>query len=113
MKYNEFINNIKFGIATAFVYDSPKNRFVYSNGDITEETFDNVTDETEFKVCNINDLPEVKSVMIENFLAELEPAENVEDDEYNDIKKRLETGDAKIGYWSENDGNEVIYMLIF
>ena len=113
MRYNEFIQNIKFGNATAFVYDSPNNRFVYSNGEITEDTFENITEDTVFEVCNINDLPEVKSVMIENFLAELEPAENVEDDEYNEIKKRLETGDAKIGYWSENDGNDDIYMLIF
>jgi hypothetical protein len=113
MKYNEFINNIKFGIATAFVYDSPNNRYIYSSGEITEDTFANVTEDTIFKVCNINDLPVVKSVMIENFLAELEPAENVEDDEYNEIKKRLETGDAKIGYWSENDGKDNIYMLIF
>ncbi len=113
MKYNEFIKSIEFGNATAFVYDSPNNRFVYSNGDITEDTFENVTENTVFEVCNINDLPVVKSVMIENFLAELEPSENVVDDEYNEIKKRLETGDAKIGYWSENDGNDDIYMLIF
>lgn len=113
MKYNEFIKNIEFGNATAFVYDSPNNRYIYSNGEITEDTFENVTDETEFEIVGINELPEVKEVIVDNFLSELEPAANVEDDEYNEIKRRLETGDAKIGYWSENDGNDDIYMLIF
>lgn len=113
MKYNEFINNIKFGIATAFVYDSPNNRYIYSSGEITEDTFESVTDETEFEIVGINELSEVKEVIVDNFLSELEPAANVEDDEYNEIKKSLETGDAKIGYWSENDGKDNIYMLIF
>ncbi len=113
MKYNEFIKNIEFGNTTAFVYDSPNNRYIYSSGEITEDTFESVTDETEFEIVGINELPEVKEVIVDNFLSELEPAANVEDDEYNEIKKRLETGDAKIGYWSENDGNDDIYMLIF
>ena len=113
MKYNEFIQNIKFGNATAFVYDSPNNRFVYSNGEITEDTFENVTEDTVFEIVGINELSEVKKVIVDNFLSDLEPAANVIDDEYNEIKKRLETGDAKIGYWSENGGNDVIYMLIF
>ena len=52
MKYNEFIKNIEFGNATAFVYDSPNNRYIYSNGEITEDTFENVTDETEETVYN-------------------------------------------------------------
>ena len=113
MKYNEFINNIEFGNATAFVYDLPNNRYIYSSGEITEGTFENVTEDTVFKIVGINELPEVKKVIVDNFLPELEPAANVEDDEYNEIKKRLETGNAKIGYWSENDGNDNIYMLIF
>jgi hypothetical protein len=111
MKYNEFIKNIKFGDTTAFVYDSPNNRYTYASGEITEDIFNNISNETEFKICNINDLPDVKSVMVENFLAELEPAENVEDDGYTEIKRKLEAGNAKIGCW-ENDGNDV-YMLIF
>lgn len=112
MKYNEFIENIEFGNTTAFVYDSPNNRYTYASGEITEDIFNNISNETEFKICNINDLPDVKSVMVENFLAELEPAENVKDDEYTEIKRKLEAGNAKIGYWSENDGNDDIYMLI-
>lgn len=113
MKYNEFIKNIEFGNTTAFVYASTNNGYMYSSGEITEDTFKNVTDETEFEIVGINELPEVKEVIVDNFLSELEPAANVEDDEYNEVKKRLETGDAKIGYWSENDGNDDIYMLIF
>jgi hypothetical protein len=113
MKYKEFIKNVEFGSTTAFVYDSPNNRYVYSSGEITESTFENITDETEFEIVCINKLPEVKEVIVDNFLSELEPAQGVEDDGYNEVKKRLETGDAKIGYWSENDGNDDIYMLIF
>ena len=113
MKYNEFINNIEFGNTTAFVYDSSNNRYIYSSGEITESTFENVTDATEFEIVGINELPEVKEVIVDNFLYELEPAANVADDEYNEVKKRLETGDVNIGYWSENDGNDDIYMLIF
>lgn len=113
MKYNEFIKSIEFGNTTAFVYDSPNNRYVYSSGEITESMFESVTDETEFKIFNINELPKVKEVIVDNFLYELEPAANVADDEYNEVKKRLETGDVNIGYWSENDGNDDIYMLIF
>ena len=113
MKYNEFIKNIEFGNTTAFIYDSPNNRYTYASGEITESTFENVTDATEFEIVGINELPEVKEVIVDNFLYELEPAANVADDEYNEVKKRLETGDVNIGYWSENDGNDDIYMLIF
>lgn len=110
MKYNEFIEYLTFGATTAFVYDSPNNRYVYSSGEIFEDIFEDVTEDTVFEVCNINDLPEVKSVMVENFLTELEPAENVQDDNYNEIKRRLESGDAKIGYYEV--GNTTTYVLI-
>jgi hypothetical protein len=111
MKYNEFIKNIEFGNATAFVYDSPNNRYIYSNGEITEDTFEDVTDETELEIVGINELPEVKEVMVDNFLPELEPAPGVEDDEYNEIKKRLETGDAKIGYYEVGDTTTYVLIL--
>jgi hypothetical protein len=111
MKYNEFTEYLTFGDTTAFVFDSPNNRYVYSSGEIFEDKFEDATEDTVFNVCNINDLPEVKSVMVENFLPELEPAENIQDDEYNEIKRRLETGDAKIGYYEVGDTTTYVLIL--
>lgn len=101
MNYKEFKENLTWGDTTAFVYDAPNNRYNYSSGEIYEEVFDNTSDDTEFFIVGINELPNVKMVIEDNFLAELCPAQGIEDECYNDVKSRIENGDAKIGYWDE------------
>jgi len=99
MTYQEFIKNINFGDTTAFVYDAPNNRYNYASGEIYDGVFDNVTTDTNFSIVGINELPQVKEAIVENFLAELEPAPGVEDEGYEAVKAALESGSARIGYW--------------
>lgn len=118
MKYREFIENIEFGNTTAFVYDSPNNRYTYSSGEICDDVFDNVDSDTEFTIVGINELPEVKEVIIDNFLSEIAPRVGVEDNGYDMVKKQLTNGRAKVGYWDEethygtNSFITCTYMLI-
>lgn len=109
MKYNEFTRVLDMNAYTAFVTDSANSRYAYTDGYVSD-AFDNTDCETEFEICPIEEFPEVREVMVENFLADLEPAPNVQDDEYEYIKSRLENNDAMIGYWKEN--NTTVYMLI-
>jgi hypothetical protein len=102
MKYQEFIGNIELGNTTAFVYDAPNNRYNYSSGEINDDVFDNVDSDTEFTIVGIDELPEVKEVIIDNFLREIAPAANVEDEGYNMVQEQLTNGTAKVGYWDED-----------
>jgi len=118
MTYQEFTKNIEFGNTTAFVYDSPNNRYNYSSGEICDEVFDNIDSDTEFTIVGIDELPEVKEVIVDNFLSEIAPAAGIEDEGYNMVKKQLNNGKAKVGYWDEetNYGPDTFttrtYMLI-
>ena len=115
MKYQDFTNSITFGNYTAFVYDSPNNRYVYSAGDITDDTFANTNEETDFNIVPINDFPRVKEVIIDNFLPEIAPASNVQDDGYDEVKRLIESGEAQIGYWDDQNifgVEDTTYMLI-
>lgn len=118
MKYEQFYNYVKFGDFTAFVYDDPKNRYVYSSREVYDNVFEQTTNDTDFTIVPIDDLIEVKKVIIDNFLPELEPAQNVEDKNYNEIERRLHAGEAQVGYWTVHTkyGSEIIettvYMLI-
>jgi len=105
MTYREFINNIEFGNTTAFVFDAPNNRYLYTSGEICEETFENVHSDTEFTIVGIDELPKVKEVIIDNFLSEIAPAANVVDEGYEIVKKQLNEGLAKVGYWDEETHN--------
>lgn len=118
MKYQEFTKEIAFGKTTAFVYDSPNNRYQYASGEVCDEIFDHCISDTNFHIVGIDELPQVKEVIINNFLPELEPASNIEDENYSIVKEQLESGKAKIGYWEEemNYGTDAYltttYMLI-
>lgn len=101
MKYQDFIENIEFGNTTAFVFDAPNNRNLYTSGEICEETFENVHSDTEFTIVDIDELPKVKEVIIENFLSEMASVAGIENEDYNMVKKQLNNGKAKVGYWDE------------
>lgn len=96
------------------MYDSPSNRYIYSSGEIDDDTFGYIENETEFNIVEFNDLPEVKEVMTENFLALLRPLPEVDDEGYNEIERHLLSGDAEIGYWTSTVNGEetTTYMLI-
>lgn len=118
MTYKEFTKEITFGDFTAFVYDAPNNRYNYASDEITVDIFDNVTSDTEFHITGINSLPEVKEVIIDNFLSEIAPAAGIEDEGYDNIKANIEQGLAKVGYWEEETKygpdtiTTTVYMLI-
>lgn len=115
MTYQEFTKNIEFGNTTAFVYDAPNNRYNYSSGEIYEKIFDNTTSETDFRIAGIDEYPEVKQVIIDNFLSDIAPAANVQDDGYDSVKKQLVNGKAKLGIWKEKNKSfttTTTYMLI-
>lgn len=111
MKYQDFIKNVTFGDMTAFVFDEPSNCNCYSSGEVDEDTFGNTTSDTEFEIKDINDYPEVKQIIIDNFLSEIAPAKGIEDENYNEVRNSIINGDCKLGIWKE--GNCTTYMLLF
>lgn len=110
MKYHEFSKIAPWGNTTAFVYESPKSHYNYASGEVNEDTFQYVDSDTDFNIVGIDDLPEVKEVIIDNFLPEIAPAECVEDESFDAIKSAIENGDAQIALWTE--GTETAYMLL-
>ena len=103
MNKTRFINELEIGNYTAFVYDCERSRYQYVDGIISEEFFEGVDDDTEFEIRELDELPEVKEVMLDNFVSDyFEDKEEVK----NDILDR-----GKIGSWQ--DGETTIYMLIW
>ena len=105
MNKEEFIKELDaiYGEYTAFVLDMPSNRYNYVGATIDDDLYENLPNDAEYNIDNIGFLKNVKEVMMVNLLSELEPASNVEDECYNDIKKRLENNDAKVGWWYEEE----------
>lgn len=110
MTYKDFIKHVLFGNYTAFVFDSPNNRFTYSSGEINDDVFANAQ-KSDFCIVGINDLPNIKQIILDNFLFEIRLARNVVDDDSNELKRQIDTGIAKIGYWTDDDGVDT-YMLL-
>ena len=113
MKKNEFIEEVScnYGYYTAYVYDSPNNRYQYTSGEFTDDHFDDAP-EDGYQIVGINDVPEVKKVIADNFLAELEPAPDVEDEAYNELRDMIVSGKANVGYWTDESG-ETTYILLY
>ena len=103
MNKTEFINELEIGNTTAFVYDCERSRYQYVDAIICEEFFEIVDDDTEFEIRELDELPEVKEVMLDNFISDY--FENKEEIK-NDI-----LANGKIGSWK--DGETTIYMLIW
>ena len=103
MNKAEFINELEFGKTTAFVYDCESSRYQYVDGIIFEEFFEEDDDDKEFEIHELDELPEVKEVMLDNFVSDyFVNKEAIK----NDILDR-----GKIGSWK--DGETTIYMLIW
>lgn len=115
MKYQEFINHFNFGDFTAFVFDQASSRYQYSSGEITDDTFAFTTSDTEFNIVGIDTYPQVKEVIIDNFLPEIAPAPNIEDDNYNEIKDIIESGRAQLAVWDEthHTGGNAFFVTNF
>ena len=103
MNKTEFINELEIGNYTAFVYDCESSRYQYVDGIISEAFFEEVEEDTEFEIRELAELPEVKEVILDNFVSDY--FENKEEIK-NDIITR-----GKIGSWQ--DGETTIYMLIW
>lgn len=118
MKYDQFIKYANIGDFSAFVYDYQNNRYEYASGEVNYNVFDYTSNDTEFFIAAIDDFPEVKQIIIDNFLAELSPAKDVVDDKYQEIERILLAGEAKVGYWDEytkygpDTIKTTVYMLI-
>lgn len=101
MTYQEFTAHIPWWDITAFVYDSPNNRYIYASGEINDDVFDNIEFDTVFEIVGIDELPDVKQVIIDNFIPDLESLTGPDDEGYIAVKTSIETGEAKIGYWDK------------
>lgn len=104
MNKTEFISELEIGTYTAFVYDCERSRYQYVDGIISEEFFEGVDDDTEFEIRELAELPEVKEVILDNFIPDYPEYER--ETIKNDILDR-----GKIGSWK--DGETTIYMLIW
>ena len=110
MTYNEIKSFIGWGDTTAFVFDTPSCRHTYTSGIIEDDVFANVTEDTEFSLQPINLYPEVKEVIHDNFLGEMQPAGGRVSREYDLLKDELEMGLASLAIWQE--GDTTAYMLV-
>ena len=104
MNKTEFINELEIGTYTAFVYDCERSRYQYVDGIISEAFFEEVEEDTEFEIRELGELPEVKEVILDNFIPDYPEYER--ETIKNDILAR-----GKVGSW--NDGETTIYMLIW
>lgn len=106
MNKTDFIYELEFnfGSYTPFVYDCESSRYQYVDGIISEAFFDGINDDTEFEIRELDELPEVKEVILDNFITEY--PERKQEAIKNDILDR-----GKIGSWK--DGETTIYMLIW
>lgn len=112
MKAKEFYKNINFGDTTAFVYDDPNgSRGVYASGEITEDTFCYTDIDTNFSIVKITEYPNIKEIIVDNFLSEIKPYEGVYDEAYEIVKHKLDSNDVCLGIWIDNNG-VTNYMLI-
>lgn len=108
MKREMFKNIVNWGDTTAFVYDSPRNRYQYTSGEVSREVLEYTTPDTKFDVVPINTLPEVKEVMLDNLLAEMSSGE-----ERDTVEAYIEHGLASVACWTENDPDQTrAYMLM-
>ena len=104
MNKTEFISELEIGTYTAFVYDCESSRYQYADGIISEAFFEEVEEDTEFEIRELGELPEVKEVILDNFIPDYPKYER--ETIKNDILAR-----GKVGSW--NDGETTIYMLIW
>ena len=104
MNKTEFISELEIGTYTAFVYDCESSRYQYVDCIISEEFFEEVEEDTEFEIRDIDELPDVKEVILDNFVPGYPKYER--ETIKNDILAR-----GKVGSW--HDGETTIYILIW
>ena len=104
MNKTEFISELEIGTYTAFVYDCERSRYQYVDCIISEEFFEGVDDDTEFEIRELGELPDVKEVILDNFIPDYPEYER--ETIKNDILAR-----GKVGSW--HDGETTIYILIW
>ena len=104
MNKTEFISELEIGTYTAFVYDCERSRYQYVDGIISEAFFEEVEEDTEFEIRELGELPEVKEVILDNFIPDYPERER--ETIKNDILAR-----GKVGSW--HDGETTIYILIW
>jgi hypothetical protein len=110
INFAELENMVNYNDYTAFVYNDGT-QTMYSGGEISDDTLAPFYDADKIEVYGMNELLDIKELMQENFLAELEPAEGVDDEGYNSIATDFENGRGKIAK-CELNGN-IIYMLVW
>lgn len=100
-----------YGDTTFFILDEPNNRYNYVSS-IIDDIFDNENMPKDgYSIEPIADYPEVAEEMYKNFVAEMCPAEGVEDEGFEDIKGRFERKEAHLGIWKQ--GEMTIYMFLW
>ena len=110
MKYAEFEKMTSQVDGTCVVYDSPSNRFNYVFAQ-RWEVLDNIPMDADINIVPISRHPEVKQVMMENYEAEMKPAEGVVDDGFDEMMESFNNGSLYLGVWSVDE--ETTYMLIY
>ena len=114
MNKKEFIKHLDaiYGEYTAFVYDTPSNRYTYVGADVDDDLSGDLPDDFDYNIDNIGEFPRVKEVICNNFISELEPAYGVDDEYFNEIKSRIESGNAEVGWWYEDANGQPTYTYI-
>jgi len=109
----EFLDSISsmYGNTTCVVYDSPDNRYNYSSLEVSESNIPEFYDASEIEEMDLEENSAVASVMIQNFAADFEPANNVQDDDYVPMIRKTFGPDSKL--YVAICGNSSTYLLCY
>lgn len=110
ISFDDFRNKLSYNDYTAFVYNDGTQQ-MYSGGEINDDSIQSFEDGGKISICNMSELPDIKELMQENLLAELEPAENVSDDGYDKMKENFANNNGDIAFVDNN--GITTYMLIW
>lgn len=110
--YKSFYKNVvtMYGKTTCFIMDSDSNRMNYSSGEVCSNLLDSfegkeITEET------LDENSAVASVMLCNFAAEMQPENNVLDDNYMQIIRDCFSVNSRL--YSAEIGDATVYILYY
>lgn len=102
---------VSYNDTTAFVYNDGTQTMCTTN-EITEDSLHSFAEtDGPIYICNMGDLPDIKKLMRDEILEVFRPADNVQDDNYEQMKENFNKNNGRIAY-CEYEGTTT-YMLVW
>jgi hypothetical protein len=101
-----------YGNTTCFVYDEPNNRYNCVISGVDDDTLDIFFSAESIEVKNLEDDSNVTAIMMSEFIAEYAPANNVQDDVFIPVIRKLFGEESKL-YVATDGNNHKTFMLVY